>query len=153
MKEEKISRKQMKKLKNELIQKAIKEKDSLKLQYPPVLLMHSVDKASRSANILTIVIIVLTLILIGIGILGFTQGIKINSNGNIEVGRYEIFQGPYRVEDMENNKTYEHNVLFKLDTKTGEVWRYHVSITPASELLEGWITTEFIRNVPAERKD
>ena len=154
MKEEKkISRKQIKKLKNDLIPQAIEEKGSLKLQYPMVLLMHSVDKASNIATILTIVVIVLTSILIGIGILSFTRGIKINPMADIEVGRYEIFKGPYRVENLKGSRIYEHDELFKLDTKTGEVYRYYVCLTPGDKHKEGWISTEFIQDIPHERKD
>jgi hypothetical protein len=143
----------MKERQKQFLQQAIKEKDELKLQYSDAMLMYSINKASGKANFLSGVAIVLTLVLIGIAILSFTHGVKINANDNSEIGRYKIKEGPYRLEDMENDKVYEFPSLFLLDTATGEVQRYSASITPTGTYMEGWVSTEFIDKAsPFEEK-
>ena len=149
----KISRKEFKKRKKEFLIQAIKEKDSLKLQYPQALLMHSVDKASIASNRLSGVVIILTIVLVAIGILSFTVGVKIGSTDGTEIGRYQVIKGPYRIEDMRNNTETEQTCLFLLDSATGEVKRHYSLITPNNTLLEGWGFTDLRDKVPPLKKN
>lgn len=62
----------------------------------------------------------------------------------IEIGRFALFEGVYRFEDLQNNELTEHQALYLLDTATGEIKRHYGSVSPNGYSSgEAWIRTEY----------
>ena len=58
-----------------------------------------------------------------------------------DVGRFLLAQGEYAILSPSNGKSLRLPGIFRIDTKTGEVLKYHVLFGPRGEFLEGWVPT------------
>lgn len=55
-----------------------------------------------------------------------------------QVGRYQLFQGVYRIGSLSDNEMSEAKDVFKIDTITGRTWVYMTGIDQNQESFEFW---------------
>jgi hypothetical protein len=55
-----------------------------------------------------------------------------------DINRYQLFQGYYYVMDATTSTLKEDKAIFKIDTATGQVWMYYVSLNSTGATYE-WI--------------
>ena len=67
---------------------------------------------------------------------------------NKDVGRFLLVTGEYVILNPSNNKSLKLPGVFRIDTRTGQVFKYHVLFGPRGEFLEGWVPTINARPAP-----
>ena len=58
-----------------------------------------------------------------------------------DVGRFLLAAGEYVILSNNSSKSLRLPGVFRIDTKTGQVFKYHVLFGSRGEFLEGWVPT------------
>ncbi len=58
-----------------------------------------------------------------------------------EIERYQLFQGHYSHFDENLRVKVSNDEVFKIDTQTGTVWKFHSNLNKSGELETGWLPT------------
>jgi hypothetical protein len=58
-----------------------------------------------------------------------------------DVGRFLLAAGEYAILSPSNGKSLRLPGMFLVDTKTGQVLKYHVLFGPNGQFMEGWVPT------------
>jgi len=61
------------------------------------------------------------------------------AQGSSDVGRYQLFQGTYKIFDLRNQQSVTATGIFLIDTKTGTVKRYIHKIDEDGKYVETWV--------------
>ena len=65
-----------------------------------------------------------------------------------DVGRFLLVTGEYVILSPSNSKSLKLPGVFRIDTKTGQVLKYHVLFGSRGEFREGWVPTINARPAP-----
>jgi hypothetical protein len=57
-----------------------------------------------------------------------------------EIGRYQLLSGDIQIPSEDKKSvSMKYQTVFKIDTLTGQVWKFWSAMTPGGELLESFV--------------
>lgn len=79
---------------------------------------------------------------IGLVFLGAKSFGNEKESQQIQIGRFQLFQGTYTALDAKSNRADKETAVFLLDTSTGKVKRYSTGLLKDGTFFEEWVDTE-----------